>query len=177
MFTLLDLCVSSLRRSHANLLCIVPILTDVPRKESTDFRFHRLLCPRVRSGGCQEIRGCVGRRRLSRLQHQCPRLGGGTKNSLLFSIGACHPLRRGHANLLCIVPSLTDNPRKESNGISKFYVDSASMYFVRKASCACHGVIFISMKISCVRWKLFLPGRHAKPHTHTDRQTHTRGAT
>ena len=32
--TLLDLCVSSLRRGHANLLCIVPILTDDPRKES-----------------------------------------------------------------------------------------------------------------------------------------------
>ena len=32
--TLLDLCVSSLRRGHANLLCIVPILTDVPRRES-----------------------------------------------------------------------------------------------------------------------------------------------
>ena len=26
----LDLCVSSLRSGHANLLCIVPILTDVP---------------------------------------------------------------------------------------------------------------------------------------------------
>ena len=25
----LDICVSSLRRGHANLLCIVPILTDV----------------------------------------------------------------------------------------------------------------------------------------------------
>ena len=33
--TLLDLCVSSLRRGHANLLCIVPILTDDPRREST----------------------------------------------------------------------------------------------------------------------------------------------
>ena len=32
--TLLDLCVSSLRRGHANLLCIVPILTDDPRRES-----------------------------------------------------------------------------------------------------------------------------------------------
>ena len=31
---LLDLCVSSLRRGHANLLCIVPILTDEPRRES-----------------------------------------------------------------------------------------------------------------------------------------------
>ena len=38
MFTLLDLCVSSLRRGHANLLCIAPILTDDPRRES-DMRF------------------------------------------------------------------------------------------------------------------------------------------
>ena len=34
LLTLLDLCVSSLRRGHANLLCIVPILTDDPRRES-----------------------------------------------------------------------------------------------------------------------------------------------
>ena len=33
--TLLDLCVSSLRRGHANLLCIVPILPDDPRRGST----------------------------------------------------------------------------------------------------------------------------------------------
>ena len=33
--TLLDLCDTSLRRGHANLLCIVPILTDDPRREST----------------------------------------------------------------------------------------------------------------------------------------------
>ena len=32
--TLLDLCVSSLRRGHANLLCIVSILSDDPRRES-----------------------------------------------------------------------------------------------------------------------------------------------
>jgi len=30
----LDLCVSSLRRGHANLLCIVPILSDVPKGTS-----------------------------------------------------------------------------------------------------------------------------------------------
>jgi len=30
--TLLDMCVSSLRRGHANLLCIVPILADDPPK-------------------------------------------------------------------------------------------------------------------------------------------------
>ena len=34
MFTLFDLRVSSLRRGHANLLCVVPILTDDPRRES-----------------------------------------------------------------------------------------------------------------------------------------------
>ena len=32
LVTLLDLCVSSLRRGHANLLCIVPILSDDPRR-------------------------------------------------------------------------------------------------------------------------------------------------
>ena len=37
LFTLLDLCVSSLRRGHANLLCIVPILTDDPRRESNQY--------------------------------------------------------------------------------------------------------------------------------------------
>ena len=34
LFTLLDLCVSSLRRGHANLLCVVPILTDDLRRGS-----------------------------------------------------------------------------------------------------------------------------------------------
>ena len=36
LFTLLDLCVSSLRRGHAKLLCIVSILTDDPRMESVN---------------------------------------------------------------------------------------------------------------------------------------------
>ena len=50
-FTLLDLCVSSLRRGHANLLCIVPILTDDPRRESKgSFETHVL--PSPRQGGC-----------------------------------------------------------------------------------------------------------------------------
>ena len=42
MFTLLDLCVSSLRRGHANLLCIVPILTDDPRRESMEVRVYEV---------------------------------------------------------------------------------------------------------------------------------------
>jgi len=35
LYTLLDFCVSSLRRGHANLLCTVPSLTDDPRRESS----------------------------------------------------------------------------------------------------------------------------------------------
>ena len=34
LFTLLDVCVSSLRRGRANLLSVVPMLTDDPRRES-----------------------------------------------------------------------------------------------------------------------------------------------
>ena len=34
LFTLLDVCASSLHRGHANILCIVPIITDDPRRES-----------------------------------------------------------------------------------------------------------------------------------------------
>ena len=39
LFTILALCVSSLRRGHANLLCIVPVLTDDPRRESRSDSF------------------------------------------------------------------------------------------------------------------------------------------
>ena len=35
LFGLLDLCVSSLRRGHANLFCLVPILRDDPRRAHT----------------------------------------------------------------------------------------------------------------------------------------------
>ena len=48
MFTLLELCASCLRRGHANLLCIVPILTDDPRRESNNvllFRYVMLQIP------------------------------------------------------------------------------------------------------------------------------------
>ena len=52
MFTLLDLCVSSLRRGHANLLCIVPILTDDPRRESKHVHVH------VHKHSAQGLRYC-----------------------------------------------------------------------------------------------------------------------
>ena len=40
LFILLDVCVSSLRRGHASLLCIAPILTDDLRRESEVFSQH-----------------------------------------------------------------------------------------------------------------------------------------
>ena len=53
LFTLLDLCVSSLRRGHANLLCIVPILTDDPRRESTASVIVITLLLGTASGACR----------------------------------------------------------------------------------------------------------------------------
>ena len=47
LFTLLDLCVSSLRRGHANLLCISPILTDDPRRESSFYFVYHIGCIHV----------------------------------------------------------------------------------------------------------------------------------
>ena len=40
LFTLVDLCASSLRRGHASLLCVVPVLTDAPRRESKNTNHH-----------------------------------------------------------------------------------------------------------------------------------------
>ena len=47
LFTLLDLCMSSLRRGHADLLCIVPTLPEDPRRESEtkSDRLHRASPP------------------------------------------------------------------------------------------------------------------------------------
>jgi hypothetical protein len=43
LVTLLDLCVSSLRRGHANLLCIVPILTDGNLRRGSKLYYPRHL--------------------------------------------------------------------------------------------------------------------------------------
>ena len=59
--TILDFCVSSLRRGHANLLCIVPILTDDLRRESTFDRRGLVLIERV---SCEEM--LLGMRFLAR---------------------------------------------------------------------------------------------------------------
>ena len=46
LLSLLDVCVSSLRRGHANLLCIVPMLTDDLRRESSGPRAMMSLAAR-----------------------------------------------------------------------------------------------------------------------------------
>ena len=73
LVTLLDLCVSSLRRGHANLLCIVPILTDDLLGGSTDHEAagESLLSVTLRSdtsafpgwaiSAWSVIRGCMAR--------------------------------------------------------------------------------------------------------------------
>ena len=96
LFTFLDVCVSSLRRDHANLLCILPSLTDDPRrarKESDSMprhhgtpntrtrheQTHRCVCDdcgyyfRMRSTDvincirCYRVIGCQGARRSATL--------------------------------------------------------------------------------------------------------------
>ena len=60
LFTLLDLCVSSLRRGHANFFCIVPILPDVPRRESSmccELRKRHMATPTPKRGTL--LRLCV----------------------------------------------------------------------------------------------------------------------
>ena len=47
--TLPILCVSSLRRGHANLLCIALILTDGPRRESIKAAYFVLEFPRAQN--------------------------------------------------------------------------------------------------------------------------------
>ena len=84
--TLLDLCVSSLRRGHANLLCIVPILTDDPRRESTKRGDNQGDTSGIISKysllGFTDLARCV--RRGGQISARCPRGSrGGAKNKLI----------------------------------------------------------------------------------------------
>ena len=47
MFTLLDV-FASLRRGYANIICIAPILTDDPRRESTESAVFCMLAESLR---------------------------------------------------------------------------------------------------------------------------------
>ena len=70
LFALLDLCVSSLRRGHADLLCIVPSFTDDPRRES-DFACVPLLEVLVGDPHTHADEDLVGHLRLEGLRGIC----------------------------------------------------------------------------------------------------------
>ena len=101
-------CVSSLRRGHANLLCIVPILTDDLRGESkcvkNTFGMAHRPGPHIPQPSCNCRQHPIG---TGSLANKCKKL--------VSLLDLCvSSLRRGHAKILCIVPILTDDPRKES---------------------------------------------------------------
>ena len=149
LVSLLDLCVSSLRRGHANLLCIVPILTDDLRGESNCVKKSYGLAhrpgPHLPQPSCNCRHHPIG---TGSLANKC--------KQLVSLLDLCvSSLRRGHANLLCVVPILTDDPRRES----KVWLRGA---FLKKPLCFHRGSAFPCLtwrgfhvlKISFVRWKL-----------------------
>ena len=88
--TLLDLCVSSLRRGHANLLCIVPILTDDPRRESSMAVVAGKLCEKAVAAAKEKGWSgapCTQQRSLLLILAQCPTTAG----SAQFCLLCCQP--------------------------------------------------------------------------------------
>merc|ERR1711894_12065 len=115
LVSLLDLCVSSLRRGHANLLCIFPILTDDLRGESKcvqkSFGLAHRPGPHLPKPSCNCRHHPIG---TGSLANKCKKL--------VSLLDLCvSSLRRGHANLLCLVPILTDGLRGESNCVNKSF--------------------------------------------------------
>ena len=79
-----------------------------------------------------------------------------------FSTWCVSSLRRGHANLLCIVPILSDDPRRESNrglqnrvmgleGTQKntFSNELEHELFIVKGSQSCRVLKYVNIKTSC----------------------------
>ena len=105
--TLPDLCVSSLRRGHANILCVVPILTNDPRRESVRIPSGRLVRPAAAETRYKErdskptgLDGCVrvfprlmslvNNGNKKRILKPAARAGGRTVPSHNLSCTACH---------------------------------------------------------------------------------------
>ena len=75
LFTLLDVCVSSSRRGHANLLWIVPILTDGSRSESEmKTRFLHIDIPTVTNHRQSFVNMPIGHH-MHALEHGCRVVG------------------------------------------------------------------------------------------------------
>ena len=111
LVTLLDLCVSSLRRGHTNLLCIVPILSDDRRSESKKLSNKKHvtlldLCVSSLRRGHANLLCIVPILSADRRSESKKR----SRKKLVALLDLCvSSLRRSHANLLCIVPILSDN--------------------------------------------------------------------
>ena len=161
-----------MRRGHANLLCIVPSLSDDLRGESESSQRPckrtqvtipcipvrrrragawgsveqaqavsssgalRLLLPSPglprlqwhrspsRSLGVARLGGRLytGTRLVAGVASSCQRAVGTQQKNLVTLLDLCvSSLRRGHANLLCVVPTLTDDPRRESHFVGCFF--------------------------------------------------------
>ena len=134
---------SSLRRGHANLLCIVPILSDDLRGESNKLDFRDIRLAMAEEGGSQGRPSLDARSRAKQVgknidpgpkgQRFKPRLAPhsrmisarnrtarrdaegerGAKNLVTLLDLCVSSLRRGHANLHCTVPILSDDLRGE----------------------------------------------------------------
>ena len=89
MFTLLDLCVSSLRRGHANLLCIVPILTDDPRRESEKSCSQLRCVPAMCKNGRRALHGPAPRCQRDQLARTVAALRARRDGSASLRRGAC----------------------------------------------------------------------------------------
>ncbi len=66
----LDLCVSSLRRGHANLLCIVPILSDVSEETAMEVKLLFILTCFLSVQTIWVIMGCLAQYDFQRLGDQ-----------------------------------------------------------------------------------------------------------
>ena len=86
--TLLDLCMSSLRKNHANLLCIVPILSDDPRGVSVGLSLSLSSFFLRASGASQAHRPLKG-------PHCLGLSGEGNSRPLSLSLSLSHTILHG----------------------------------------------------------------------------------
>ena len=104
LFTLLDLCVSSLRRGHANLLCIVPILTDDPRRGSNIMVIFwddlSPLCQSIFWYECLSLRQNALNPVKTRWGGEDQLTKGACQSSLCLSISTCNGRNRNRQRLL-----------------------------------------------------------------------------
>ena len=146
-----NLCVSSLRRGHANLLCIVPILSDDPRRESGMVRKNQnflLLLLLLREDFQKNLvhfsicacHPCAGAMLIFSVSFQFYRMipeGNPVWCEKILVLGTLldlcmSSLRRGHANLLCIVPRIGFLVRKNQNFLLLLLLSSKKTWYTSR---------------------------------------------